>query len=37
VGGWGSTLIEAREEELDRGILEGKPGKGLTFVKMLNK
>jgi hypothetical protein len=31
MGGWGSTLIEAREGEWDRGVLERKPGKGITF------
>jgi hypothetical protein len=31
VGGYGSTLIEAEEGGRDRGIEEGKPGKGITF------
>jgi hypothetical protein len=29
--GWGSTLIEQGEAGWDRGFLEGKPGKRMTF------
>jgi hypothetical protein len=31
VGGWGSTLIEARGEEMGWGFLKKRPGKGETF------
>jgi hypothetical protein len=31
VGGRGSILIEAGEEGWERGILEKKPGKEITF------
>jgi hypothetical protein len=29
--GWVSTLIEAEKEGRNRGIVEGKLGKGITF------
>jgi len=31
MGGSGSTLIEAGQGGWDRGFLEGKPGRGITF------
>jgi hypothetical protein len=31
VGGWVGTLIEAGGRMLDRGFVEGKLGKGITF------
>jgi hypothetical protein len=31
VGGWWSTLIEAREGGGDRGLMEGKLGREITF------
>jgi hypothetical protein len=31
VGQWWSTLIEAGGREWDRGFVEGKSGKGITF------
>jgi hypothetical protein len=31
VSGWRNTLIEAGREGSDRGVLEGRPGKGITF------
>jgi len=31
VGGWESTIIEAREGGWDRGFQKGKSGKGITF------
>ena len=30
-GGWGSIIIEAGGRGWDRGLPEGKPGKGITF------
>jgi hypothetical protein len=31
VGGWEITLTEAGGGGWDRGVLEGKPGKGIAF------
>jgi hypothetical protein len=31
VGGKGNTLIETRGEGWDSRVLEGEPGKGITF------
>jgi hypothetical protein len=31
VSGWGNTLIEAGMGGYDRGLLEGKLGKGIAF------
>jgi hypothetical protein len=31
VGGWWGTLTEAEEEEWDRALSKGRPGKGKTF------
>jgi hypothetical protein len=33
VGRWGSTLIEERGEGKDRGFVEEKMGRGITFEK----
>ena len=37
VGGWGSTLVEAREEGWDRGLLNRRPGKGKTLERQIKK
>ena len=37
MGGLGSTLIEARGGRGDRGFMEGKLGKGITFEVLMTK
>jgi hypothetical protein len=37
VDGWENILIEPGGWEWDRGFVEGKPGKGITFELYLNK
>jgi hypothetical protein len=37
VGWWGSTLIEAGGGEGDRGLVEEKMGKGITFKIPIHK
>jgi hypothetical protein len=37
VGRWGSTLIQAGIGGGDRGFVEGKLGRGITFEILINK